>query len=833
MFKRQSKIIQIGIKLTLVALIMFFILAGISVIWLINLPIPDFNSFEERVVLQSTKIYDRSGEILLYDVHENIKRTIIPIEEVSEYQKLATIAIEDEDFYNHAGVKPTAIIRAFIINLLTGTIEQGGSTITQQVIKNTLLTQDKKLSRKFKELILALKVEQSFSKDKILEFYLNETPYGGNIYGIEEAAKTYFGKNAADLSLAESAYLAALPQAPTYLSPYGNNQDRLENRKNKVLNKMLDLDFINPEEYKEAMAEEIFFLKPDNYNIRAPHFVFFVLDQLNDRYGEETVRNGGLKVITTLDWTSQQLAEEKVRQFGTENIVKFNANNAGMVVIDPKSGEILSLVGSIDYFDIENEGNFNITTARRQPGSAFKPFVYAAALEKGYTPETVVFDLPTEFNVNCSPTGIPNIPGVDCYSPVNYDGLFFGPINFKQALAGSRNIPAVKVLYLTGINNAINLARNFGISTLTDASRYGLTLVLGGGEVTLLELTNAYGVFATDGIYHRHNSILKIENANGEIIDEKESKGTKVLSSNTARQISDMLSDNEARIPSFSPNSLLNIPGRQVAVKTGTTNDYRDAWIIGYTPEVVIGAWAGNNDNSPMERRVAGMIIAPLWNSFTTEYLSNNPVSRFNPPEPTPDNLKPVLRGNWRGSHNYYLNINSGKLATETTPPELKEEKVVTQIHSILHWVDKNNPRGPIPSNPGNNEQYRLWEAPVRKWLTGQGIIEQDISIIPTERDNTYIPNNTPEVLINMPEIINDLDKVVKISLTTTNNIPIKQVDYFINGVYLGVTKNNPFSFSFIPQDINGLKEKNTLKIIVYNEFGNKKDFYQTFTIEL
>lgn len=722
---KKPLILTLIIRLIFLMAILFFLSSSILILWVINLPIPDFNSFEERVVAQSTKIYDRTGKILLYDVHENIKRTLIPIEEIPKYIQEATIAIEDTNFYQHNGIRPTAILRAFIINVTTGTVGQGGSTLTQQVVKNTLLTQDKKISRKIKEVILSFKVEQALSKDQILELYLNESPYGGNIYGIEEAAKTYFAKSAIDVSLAEAAYLASLPQAPTYLSPYGNHKDQLDKRKNQTLSKMLSAGFISQEDFDKAKVEEVIFIKPEEKNIKAPHFVFFILDYLENKYGEDLIRNGGLRVVTSLDWPAQQKAEEIVKKYGQENAINFNAKNASLVAIDPKTGQILAMVGSIDYFDVENSGNFNVTTAKRQPGSAFKPFVYAAALEKGYTPETVVFDLPTEFNVNCSPVGLPVTSGADCYSPVNYDNVFLGPVTFRQALAQSRNIPAVKVLYLTGIENAIRTARSFGISTLTEANRYGLTLVLGGGEVTLLEMVNAYGVFATEGIRHPYVGILKIEDGQKQTLEEFKDSSSRILSVNTAREISSMLSDNVARTPAFGANSLLKISNRDVAVKTGTTNDYRDAWTIGYTPDLVVGAWAGNNDNSSMEKKVAGLIITPLWNAFITDYLKDKPISFFGRPDPLSADLKPILKGQWQGGQSYFINSETGEIANEDTPEELKELKTISQIHSILYWVNKNDPRGPVPQNPNIDEQFILWEAPIRNWVLRQNIKEE------------------------------------------------------------------------------------------------------------
>ena len=463
-----------------------FIGASIGIIWFATLKIPDLSVFEERKVAQSTKIFDRTGEILLYDVHADAKRTIIAFEDISRNIKNATVAIEDLEFYEHKGIKPTAIIRAVLANLTPGAgLTQGGSTITQQVIKNSVLTKDKTITRKLKEWILALKLEKVLTKDQILNTYLNENPYGGSIYGVEEASKTFFGKSAGDVTLAEAAYIAAIPQAPTFYSPYGPNKERLDVRKNLVLQQMKANGFITEEEYGVATKEKVAFLEKNTTGIRAPHFALYVKDYLVKKYGEEAVEEGGLKVITTLDYSMQEKAEKVVTKFTPSLSEQFNASNTAMVAIDPKSGDILMMVGSRNYFDKEIEGNFNITTAFRQPGSTFKPFVYATAFMKGYTPETVLFDVKTEFSTKCSPEGKPNNPADDpkkvCYSPDNYDDIFEGPETMRKALAHSRNIPAVKTLYLAGIADSIDTAEAMGITTLKDHSRYGLTLVLGGG----------------------------------------------------------------------------------------------------------------------------------------------------------------------------------------------------------------------------------------------------------------------------------------------------------------------------------------------------------------
>ncbi len=666
---------------------------GAFSLWLSTFTIPDLGSFESRKVAQSTKIYDRTGKILLYDVHKNIRRTIVSTNEISRNIKNATVAIEDAEFYQHIGIRPLAFIRAIFVNIIEGGLSQGGSTITQQVVKNTLLTSEKKISRKLKEWVLALKLDRKLTKERILEIYLNETPYGGNIYGIEEASQTFFGKSANDITLAESAYLAALPQAPTRYSPYGNHRDLLEKRKQLVLKRMLENNFINDEEYSEALNENVVFIPRPDTGIKAPHFVFYVLEKLEKKYGKRAIEEKGMRIITTLDWKLQEKAEKIVYDFAISNEKRFNAKNASLVAVDPKNGNILVMVGSRDYFDKKIDGNFNIAITHRQPGSAFKPFVYASAFLKGYTPETIVFDARTQFSVRCSKDNTTSKNG--CYSPSNYDHKFRGPVTLRNALAQSINVPAVKLLYLSGISYSLRIARELGIESLDDSSRYGLTLVLGGGEVSPLDITSAYGVFANNGIRNPSVSILRVEDKNGTIIDEYLPTPIRVLPENTARQISDILSDNVARTPLYGPRSLLYFKEGSVAAKTGTTNNYRDAWTVGYTPYLAVGAWAGNNDNTPMEKKISGLIITPLWRAFMDEAMKEFQPESFIPPLPDdPSSLKPILRGKW----------------LEVT------DKNDTKLHSILYWVNKNDPRGPNPLNPQADPQFDAWEYGVSRW---------------------------------------------------------------------------------------------------------------------
>ncbi|MCH8049964.1 penicillin-binding protein [Patescibacteria group bacterium] len=701
-----------------------FFLAGAFLLWASTLKIPDLDSLYQRKVAQSTKIYDRTGEILLFNVHEDIRRTIVPLSDISRNIENATIAIEDVEFYEHRGIKPQAILRALFVNIGELNFSQGGSTITQQVVKNSILTKEKKLSRKLKEWVLALKVEQQLTKEQILELYLNETPYGGSVYGVEEASKTFFGKSSSDVTLAEAAFLAALPKAPTFYSPYGNNRDELEERKNLVLERMFNNGFISRGEYEFAQKEQIEFQGQAVLGIRAPHFVMFVREYLSRTYGDRAIEERGFRVITTLDYELQEKGEEIVARFVETNVENFNASNAGLVAVDPKTGQILVMVGSRNYFDEEIDGNFNITLAERQPGSAFKPFVYATALFKGYTTETVVFDTQTQFSTLCDFDDLEN-ENTECYSPRNYDNIFRGPVTFRDALAQSINVPSVKVLYLAGIQDSIKTASSMGITTLSDAGRYGLTLVLGGGEVTLLDMTSAYGVFANEGKRNPYVGILRIEDSDGVVVEEFSHNPIKVISEEVALRISDILSDNKARTPAFGSRSDLYFPGYDVAVKTGTTNDSRDAWIIGYSPTIAVGAWAGNNDNSPMEKKVAGFIIAPLWNAFMQEILVKVPNERFrSAPQEYNENIKPVLRGVWEGGDLYFIDDRTGSPATENTPMENMKEIIVKNVHSILYWVDKNDPRGEKPDSPEDSSQFNAWEYGVFEWKKTNGIVD-------------------------------------------------------------------------------------------------------------
>src|SRR3989344_4423827 len=810
----------------------FILSAGIITIWFSSLQIPDFNTFDERKVINSTKIYDRTGEILLYDVNKDIRRTSIDFADMGINIKNATVAVEDSEFYNHSGIRIPSIIRATIIAKLTGKKLTGGSTITQQLIKNTLLTAEttmmKKVGRKIKEWVLALKMEQFFSKEKILELYLNEVPYGGTIYGIEEASRMYFRKKPADLTIAEAAYLASIPQSPTLLSPYGKNKDKLEDRKNYVLSRMRELKFISEEEYREAKNEIVVFIPQEFRSIKAPHFVFFIKEYLEEKYGAELVERGGLKVITTLDYTLQQKAEEFVREGALENEKFWDGKNAALVAIDPKTGQILSLVGSRDYFDKAVDGNYNVATAFRQPGSSFKPFIYATAFSKGFTDKTVLFDLPTEFQTTCDAFGkaLPNHNQEDCYMPDNYDGKFRGPMSLRSALAESINVVAVKLFYLAGLSDSLKTAEEMGISTLTDINRYGLTLVIGGGEVSLLDMTSAYGVFANGGIRNTQTGILMVEDTRGKILEEYAPSPKEVLSKNSASIVSDILSDNAARTPTFGIGSPLHISGREVAVKTGTTNNNKDAWTIGYTPSIAVGVWAGNNDNQPMKKG-GSAVAGPIWNKFLNEALKTLPDESFESPnlELDPKIVKPVLRGFWQGNENFFIDKISRKLATELTPRETLEEKVLTNVHSILYWIDKKNILGAPPASPQNDSQFNHFEIPIQTWWAQNRskYPETTLADKPTALDDIHTNVTKPIVLIVEPDpkVNYSISQRIPLRMTITGPYLATKKDVFINDVYTGTSDMNSL-FSFMPSEVENLSEQNEIKVIVYDSVYNK-----------
>ncbi len=588
---------------------------------------------------QSTKIFDRN-EILLYDIYRDENRTYVTLDQIPKILQQATIAIEDKDFYQNQGFSITGYLRAFRNAVLQRRISGGGSTVTQQLVKNTLLTSEQTIARKIKEFILAIQVDRKYTKDQILELYFNATPYGGTTVGIEAAAERYFGKKAKDLDLTESVILAGLPQRPSYFSPYGQNPKAYVERSKEVLRRMQEDNYITKKQELDTIKKlaNVEFLK-EAHAIKAPHFSFYVKDLLIKQFGENVVEQGGLQVTTTLDYKLQAKAEKIVKE-EVQNAKSLLVGNGASVVLDSKSGEILALVGSRDFFEESEQkeenwksegGQFNvITQSLRQPGSSIKPVAYATALEKGYTGSTLIMDTKTVF---------PNPGQEKDYEPKNYDGKFHGPLQLRFALGSSINIPAVKLLALVGVKNMLATAYSMGISTFAptndNVNRFGLSLTLGGGEVRPLELAAAYTAFANGGYRSDPIVLLKVTDPKGKILfEQKEVDKKRALSKEVAFIISHILSDNNARLITFGVNSYLNMGSRTVAVKTGTTDDKRDNWTIGWTPSILVAAWVGNNDNSPMGDVASGVTgAAPIWRRIILEALKNKPQEDFVKPD--------------------------------------------------------------------------------------------------------------------------------------------------------------------------------------------------------
>jgi len=693
--KQRKKILK-----TFFGGVLFLILIVFLLFFYYGKDLPRPEKFTERKLSQSTKIYDREGKTLLYEIFKEEKREYVSLDLIPEHLKWATIVAEDATFYQHLGLNFKAILRAILVDLKLKKPIQGGSTISQQLIRATFLTREKTLERKIKEIILTLELERKYSKNQILEWYLNQVPFGANTYGIESASQTYFEKSAKDLTLEESAILAATIRAPSFYSPWGENKEELLERKDYILDRMEKLGYITKEETNKAKETEINFSETP-YPIIAPHFSLYIKDWLIKKYGEDFLAKEGLKVYTTLDRELQEIARVSVIE-GVKRNEKSKAFNAALVAIDPQSGQVLALVGSKDWFakpfpencqpgiNCQFDPKVNIAFAERQPGSAFKPFVYATAFKLGYTPKTVLWDVKTEFNPNCSSEANQenDIYGLECYHPENYDNKFRGLVTLKEALAQSINVPSVKLLYLAGVENSIKLAKELGISTLNPSRYYGLSLVLGGGEVKLIDMVSAYGVFATEGFRTNPVFVLKIEDSEGNIIYESKQYPERVLSTQIARQINDILSDNIARTPMFGSRSNLYFEGFDVAAKTGTSQDFKDAWTIGYTPFISVGVWVGNSDNSPMERKPGAALAAPIFHSFLENVLSRYPKEKFEKPED-------VLIGK---------EVLDGKF-DEKNP------------HSILYYVEKNNPQGNPPEDPTTDPLYYNFEKGVENWI--------------------------------------------------------------------------------------------------------------------
>lgn len=719
--------------------------------------LPDPQQILKSGFSESTKIYDRTGDILLYQIGEE-RRNVVDINQIPQQVKWATIVAEDEGFYRHPGIDALAIFRSLWNDLRRQSFAQGGSTITQQFVKNAILSPEKTIPRKIREIILSLWLEVKYSKDDILSFYLNQIPYGSNAYGIESAARTFYGKSAQDLTLAESATLAALPQRPSYLSPFGEHRDELKARQEYILTAMALNGYITDIQAKEAKAAALeFHTSPGT--LLAPHFVIYIKDYLEKTYGADTVERGGLKVITTLDWRLQQKAEEFVLDQAKKNEKAHRMNNASLVAMDPHTGQVLSMVGSRDWFDDSIDGKVNVSLRLRQPGSSFKPIAYAKLFQQGFGPQSLIFDLPTTFLTRAR----------QVYTPRDFDGKTRGLLTLREALGQSLNIPAVEVLYLAGVDNVISLAQQMGIGSI-NADRVDLALVLGGAEIRLLDLTGAYSVLASEGVYNPPAFILSVQDKSGNILEEFAAKPKHILDPEITRLVTGILSDNTARAPIFGVSNPLSIPGIDVAAKTGTTTDFRDGWTMGYTPSLVVGVWAGNNTDKIKPVRAEGAFVAgPIWNKLM-QFAAHNFPQEFGGsfPVPLPHQLLdlPMVNGTLASDRVVKIDKFSGKLATDATPPDLIEEKSYKEVHSLLYYVRPDDP------------QLDAWEAPVKTWLLSRPDSLLYAASRPTEYDTTHASANVPVIAISNPspgfEATGD---ILQVTFNAKTVFPIKQVE--------------------------------------------------------
>lgn len=741
---------------------------------------------------QTTKIFDRTGQHLLYAISGQQRRISIPYAEMPEHVRKAFIALEDKNFYEHKGIDLRGVARSVYYDITRRTVAYGGSTITQQLVKNAIIQSGKKhIDRKAREAILSIELEAMYSKDQILELYLNEIPFGGSTYGIEAAAQTYMGKKAKDLTLEESATLAAMVQRPSYYSPYGSHIDELKGRRDFALTQMKNEGYITEAQAKEAQAKPMVFV-PRKDTILAPHFVMYVRDIIAEKYGEE-IFSKGLTITTSLDVEQQKSGEQAIASGAAVNKEKYGINNASLVSLNPKTGEVLAMVGSADYFNNEINGQFNVATAKRQPGSSFKPLVYATALKQKYSPSFVFYDVPTDFGK---------------YKPGNFDGRFRGPVTMREALGQSLNIPAVKALGLAGLKEAVKTATDLGITTLEDPGKYGLSLVLGSAETRPIEMAQAYGVFANQGVRQDIAPILKIEDKDKKVLEEfKPEKGRKsALDPQIAYLMSNMLSDQIAKAPVF--GNQLAFGDRQVASKTGTTNgigangqnDVRDAWTVGYVPSLSVAVWVGNSDHSPLGKGVlASNAAVPIFKSYMNQALRSIPNEAFSRPAgittvtvdklsnrlpsdaTPPDGVITDIFASWQVPtklDDIHLKVKLCKgtnlLANDETPASEIEEKYFVNIHSEK------------PNDPA-------WEDPVRAWADANGFNNRP----PTEKCDTFNEQNRPQVSITSPTNEATVNGNFSIQANASSSFGVSQVEFFVDGQSVSAATSAPYQTSY------------------------------------
>jgi len=818
-YERSKKLVKLA-KLAFLGVIGIFLASFVIFpLFAFNLPSPD------KVVRRegfSTKILDRNGKVL-YDIFEDERRTPVNLEEVPEYLKQATVAIEDKNFYKHQGFDPVGMLRGFS-RIFTRGHAQGGSTLTQQLVKNVLLTPERSVFRKIKEFILAVQIERRYSKDEILQMYLNEAPYGGTAWGVASASETYFDKKVQDLTLVESAILAGLPQRPSTYSPYSSTPDAYVGRTQEVLRRMREDGYItkDQEESTRNVLESVVF-QERGASFKAPHFVQYVEKILEERYGANVVEQGGLRVTTTLDLGLQEKAQDVVSE-EIAKVEKLHITNGAAVVINPETGEILAMVGSKNFNDPNYDGQVNVTTSLRQPGSAIKPVTYATALKEGYTASTLIMDVSTTF-----PGGV----GQPDYKPVNYDGKFRGPIQLRYALGNSINVPAVKMLAMVGIKDVLETAYELGLTTLEPSqetlNRVGLSLTLGGGDVRLLELTGAYAAFVNQGYRVDPVAILKVEDSNGKVLEEvKPKKGKRVLSEEQAYIIANILSDNSARTEVFGSNSQLNIPGRSVAVKTGTTNNRRDNWTLGGNSQGIVGVWVGNNDNSEMLQVASGVTGAsPIWRRIILEALSGKPDVKFISPsgivtasvdsisgyrahDGFPSRTEYFIKGTEPGDDPVHTKLkickSDGKLAT---PSDIASGNYEEKEFFVFKEEDPT-------AGPGESNR---WQEGILAWASAQ----TDSRNHPP---NDYCGTSNPvNVEFDSPtEHSSNLPNSFKVKIRADSTVEIVQVELEIDGAKVRTFTGPPFEY-----DANLSDGTHSLRVKAKDASGKESD--RTITV--
>lgn len=780
-------------------LVLFGVLGGlvllIGIIIFLATQVPSPEQLTSRSVAQATRIYDRKGE-LLYDIFKNQNRTPIKLENIPQNVKQATIAIEDKDFYKHQGFSITGILRSVYLLVIHRGVEGGGSTLTQQLVKNALLSSEISPIRKTKELILAIQVERAYTKDQILEMYLNEIPYGGTAYGIEAAANLYFGKHANELNLAEASLLAGLPQRPSVYSPYGTHPELAKERQKEVLRRMIEDGYITKSQADEASKKELTYRTSQNeLGFKAPHFVLYVKQKLIEQFGDRLVEQGGLKVTTTLDFDLQDRAQKVVKD-EIESLKKYKVGNGASVVMDPKTGQILAMVGSKNYFAEDYDGNVNVALSLRQPGSATKPITYAAGMQKGYTAASVIQDVKTEF---------PGGEGLPAYNPVNYDGQFRGPVQVRYALGNSLNIPAVKMLALVGVKNVMDLGYRMGLSTweptAENVSNAGLSLTLGGREVRLLDLTSAFAVFANQGIKQDPISILKVEDSKGKVLYEyKPTDGQKVLDEGISYIISNILSDNGARTMAFGPNSVLVIPGHTVSVKTGTTDEKRDNWAIGYTPSYVVGVWVGNNDNSPMDPVIASGVTgaSPIWQKIMKATLSGKQDEKFNQPgKVSYVDIDGLMGGKPHGGSptrkEYFV---SGTEPNSESSAYQNQKVCRNNPHRLANDGEDADQKDVIVLSESDPTGANKWQEGIDKWV----LTAADARLVGATRGCNGIPGfsagGSTGGVINIVNIGNgsNVPRVFDVLASVNSPNGVKKVTWIIDGAQKSSQKSEPFA---------------------------------------